>query len=76
VQVENPVVTHSLSLDILVSRDLSAYHVTPWFHSLLSNSNLYRYGEVRRADVWTVRYVCPSADEVVLELRVGSSVGL
>ena len=32
----------------------------------------FLFREVRRADVWTARYVCPSADEVVLELRVGS----
>lgn len=34
----------------------------------------FLFREVRRADVWTVRYVCPAADEVVLELRVGSAL--
>ncbi|EEH52499.1 SNF2 super family [Micromonas pusilla CCMP1545] len=34
----------------------------------------FMFREVKRADVWTARYVCPSTDEVVLELRLGRTV--
>ena len=34
----------------------------------------FLFREIRRADVWIARFVCPADDEVVLELRIGSSV--
>ena len=34
----------------------------------------FLFRDVRRADVWIAKYVCPGQDEVVLELRIGASI--
>ena len=46
---------------------------TAWERAMRSIADAeFMYRDVKRADLWTVRYACPANDEVVLELRVGA----
>jgi len=46
---------------------------TAWERAMRSIADAeFMYRDVKRADLWTVRYACPANDEVVLELRLGA----
>ena len=54
------------------SRDETWRRWTQAMKTIAAAEFLFR--DVRRADVWIARYVCPGADEVALELRMGAAL--